>query len=376
MTQTPIPYLFMRGGSSRGPYFNRADLPDDRDALAEVLMAVVGAGHPHNIDGIGGGTAVTTKVAMLSRSAEPGVDVDYFFAQVAVEERLVDFKPTCGNMLVGVGPAAIEMGLVRPQRDVTRVMIRAVNTGALVEAIVQTPDGRVEYEGDTAIDGVPGTAAPVSVNFLDVIGTSCGALLPTGKPKEEIEGIEVTCLDVAMPMVIARADAFGLTGYETAAEIDTNRDLYAKMEPIRIEAGRRMGLGDVSRSVTPKIGLLARPRFGGAISARYFMPWSCHPTMAVTGSQCLAACTLLPGTVAEGLGTIPSASPAPMRIEHPRGFIEVTVDYANGPDGFFLRSAGLIRTARLIARGEVMVPSRLHASTRATSASSAIRAAE
>src|SRR5690606_33016064 len=183
MTQTPIPYLFMRGGSSRGPYFNRADLPEDRDALAEVLMAVVGAGHPHNIDGIGGGTAVTTKVAMLSRSAEPGVDIDYFFAQVAVEERLVDFKPTCGNILVGVGPAAIGTGLVRPQSDITRVKIRAVNTGALIEAVVQTPDGRVEYEGDAAIDGVPGTAAPVSVNFLDVVGTSCGALLPTGRPK-------------------------------------------------------------------------------------------------------------------------------------------------------------------------------------------------
>lgn len=359
MTQIGIPYLFLRGGSSRGPYFRRSDLPEDRERLSEVLMAVVGAGHAHNIDGIGGGVAVTTKVAMLSPSAEPGIDVDYFFAQVAVTERLVDYGPTCGNILVGVGPAAIEMGIVKPAGDRTPVRIRAVNTGALVEALVETPGGRVRYEGATTVDGVPGSAAPVIVNFLDVVGTSCGALLPTGRPMEEIDGIAVTLMDVAMPMMIARAADFGLTGYETAAEFDANRAFYERVEPMRLEAGRRMGLGDVTKSVTPKIGLLAAPRHGGAISARYFMPWNCHPTMAVTGSQCLAACTLTPGTVAEGLGVIPNETPAIMKIEHPMGIIEVTVDYENGPGGFTLRAAGLVRTARLIARGEVMVPARL-----------------
>ncbi len=360
MTQTPIPYLFLRGGSSRGPYFNRADLPEDRETLSEVLMAVVGAGHPYNIDGLGGGTAVTTKVAMLSRSQEPDVDVDYFFAQVAVAERRVDYKPTCGNILVGVGPAALEMGLVAPRGEVTPVRIRAVNTGALVEALVQTPGGRVRYDGDVAIDGVPGTAAPVGVNFLDVVGTSCGALLPTGKLRDVIDGIEVTCMDVAMPMMIARAADFGLTGYETPEELDANRDFYARMEPMRVEAGRRMGLGDVSASVTPKVGLLARPRDGGTVSARYFMPRNCHPTMAVTGSQCIASCTLTPGgTVADGLAVPAKGSPALVLIEHPAGKIDVTVTYDSGPDGFQLRSAGLVRTARLIARGEVMVPSRI-----------------
>ena len=362
MTQTPIPYLFLRGGSSRGPYFNRADLPEDREVLSEVLMAVVGAGHPYNIDGIGGGTAVTTKVAMLSRSKEPGVDVDYFFAQVAVAERQVDYKPTCGNILVGVGPAAIEMGLVPASGDVTPVRIRAVNTGALVEALVQTPGGRVRYDGDTTIDGVPGTAAPVGVNFLDVVGTSCGAFLPTGSLRDVIDGIEVTCMDVAMPMMIARAEDFGLSGYETPEELDANRDFYARMEPIRIEAGRRMGMGDVSKSVTPKVGLLSKPRHGGTISARYFMPKNCHPSMAVTGSQCLASCALTPGTVADGLAIPADGSPALILIEHPAGMIDVTVDYAVGPEGFQLRSAGLVRTARLIARGEVMVPSRILAS--------------
>jgi 4-oxalomesaconate tautomerase len=360
MTQTAIPYHFLRGGTSRGPYFRREDLPQDRDQLAEVLMAVIGAGHPLNIDGIGGGNAVTTKVAMLARSASADSDIDYFFAQVAVQERLVDFKPTCGNMLVGVGPAAIEMGLIPPEDGETSLRIRAINTGALIEAIVQTPGGRVTYEGDTAIDGVPGTAAPVMVNFLDVVGTSCGAFLPTGNPRDEIGGVEVTCMDVAMPMAVARADAFGLTGYETAEELDANRGFYERMEPIRIEAGRRMGLGDVAKSVTPKFGLLAAPRAGGAVEARYFMPWTCHPSLAVTGSQCIAACVLTPGTVAAGLVRVPDGRPALMRIEHPMGLIEVTVDYdGDGPDGFRLKSAGLVRTARLIARGEVMVPSRL-----------------
>lgn len=197
------------------------------------------------------------------------------------------------------------------------------------------------------------------MNFLDVVGTTCGAFLPTGHAREVIDGIEVTCMDVAMPMAIARAADFGLTGAETAEDLDANRDFYARMEPIRQEADRRMGLGDVSKSVTPKFALLSAPRAGGAISARYFMPWNCHPSMAVTGSQCIAACTLTPGTVADGLGVLPPERPARMRIEHPMGVIEVTVDGEATETGFALRSAGLIRTARLIARGEVMVPAHL-----------------
>lgn len=356
MPQTTIPYLFLRGGTSRGPYFRREDLPADRETLAEVLMAVVGAGHPLNIDGIGGGAAVTTKVAMLSRSDHDWAEIDYFFAQVAVTERLVDFKPTCGNILSGVGPAAIEMGLIAPSDPETPVRIHAVNTGALIEAAIQTPGGQLRYDGDAEIDGVPGTAAPVRLNFMDVVGSSTGALLPTGQAKEVIDGIEVTCIDVAMPMAIARADAFGLTGYESREELDENRDFYARMEPIRIEAGRRMGLGDVTKSVVPKFGILAPPRDGGAISARYFMPWNCHPTMAVTGAQCIASCVLTPGTVADGIAVGPGRSPAVIVIEHASGRIEVTVDFEMKAGELKLRSAGLIRTARLLARGEVMIP--------------------
>ena len=365
MTQTGIPFHFMRGGSSRGPYFDRADLPQDRDTLSEVLMAVVGAGHTWNIDGIGGGTAVTTKVAMLSPSERDDCDIDYFFAQVAVAERLVDYKPTCGNILSGVGPAAIEKGMVVAQDGETRVRIHAVNTGARIEAIVQTPGRQVEYEGDTEIAGVPGTAAPVALNFLDTVGSATGALLPTGNLIDEIDGLAVTCMDVAMPLMIARAEDLGLTGAETAADLDANRAFYERIEPIRIEAGKRMGMGDVTRSVTPKIGLLAPPQAGGTVLARYFMPWNCHPTMAVTGAQCLAACVLTPGTVADGFAQgLTGTAPERITIEHPSGVIEVTVDFESGPDGLVLKSAGLVRTARMLARGEVMVPASVWAGPR------------
>jgi 4-oxalomesaconate tautomerase len=356
MTQHPIPYIFMRGGTSRGPYFNRADLPEDLDHLAKVLLAVIGSGHKLNIDGIGGGAAVTTKVAMLSRSNDDWADIDYFFAQVSVEERLVDFKPTCGNILSGVGPAALEMGLIAPTGDVTDIKIHAVNTGARVVAQVQTPGGKLEYSGSAEIAGVPGAAAPIALNFMGVVGSSTGALLPTGNVRDTFGGIEVTCMDVAMPLVIAKAADFGLSGYETAEELDNNRDFFAKMEAIRIEAGAAMGMGDVTKSVTPKFGLLAPAKNGGTIATRYFMPWNTHPTMAVTGAQCLASCALTPGTVSDGLLDRPTTGPAEVILEHASGNIDVLVDFST-EDGFTLKSVGLIRTARKLADGNVYVPS-------------------
>ena len=361
MKQKAIPFLFMRGGTSRGPYFKKSDLPEDRATLSEVLLAVVGSGHPLNIDGVGGGAAVTTKVAILSQSENEWTDVDYFFAQVSVEDRLVDYKPTCGNILSGVGPAALEMGLVAPTGDETSINIRAVNTGARVVAKVQTPGGLVTYDGDAVIDGVPGTAAPVELQFMDVVGGVTGALLPTGNLVDEIDGLRVTCMDVAMPMVIARAEDFGLNGYESCAELDENRAFYDRMEPIRIAAGRLMGMGEVYDSVMPKFGLLAPSQAGGTISTRYFMPWKCHPSMAVTGSQCLASCVLTPGTVAEGMGHIPDEIPAHIVLEHASGQIDVLVDYTIDADGLELRSAGLVRTARKLAAGEVFISARIWA---------------
>ena len=356
MTQTAIPFHFMRGGTSRGPYFNRADLPTDLETLARVLVAVVGSGHPLNIDGIGGGNAVTTKVAMLSLADDPWADVDYFFAQVSVTDGTVDFKPTCGNILSGVGPAAIEMGLIPATGSETAVNIHAVNTGARVRALVQTgPDG-VEYAGSATIDGVPGTAAPVRLQFMDTVGGATGAFLPTGNLHDSFDGIKVTCMDVAMPMVIARADAFGLTGYESVDDLNENKDFFARMEAVRIQSGEAMGIKDVASSVTPKFGLLAPAKDGGTIAARYFMPWSAHPTMAVTGAQCLASCVLTPGSVAEGLAVIPNETPARIVLEHASGTIDVLIDYDLTDTGITLNSAGLVRTARLLARGEVMVP--------------------
>lgn len=361
MGQTAIPFLFMRGGTSRGPYMNRADLPECLDQLAKVLIAIVGSGHPLNIDGIGGGVAVTTKVAMLSRSDDDWADVDYFFAQVSVEDQLVDFKPTCGNILSGVGPAAIEMGLIDAQEGATTVNIRAVNTGAKVSAVVQTPNLEVNYRGDAQIDGVPGTSAPVALQFMETVGGITGAFLPTGNLVDEIDGIEVTCMDVAMPMVIAKAESLGLTGYESAAELDANTDFFAQMEAVRLKAGAAMGMGDVSKSVTPKFGLLAPATQGGTIATRYFMPWSCHPTMAVTGAQCLASCFLTPGTVAEGLGGKPNQSPAKITLEHASGVIDVVVDAEDTSNGFIIKSAGLVRTARKLAAGQVFIPARIWA---------------
>ena len=275
------------------------------------------------------------------------------------KSREVDYKPTCGNILAGVGPAAIEMGLVRPQDGVALIRILSVNTGARVEAVVETPGGQVNYEGDARIDGVPGTAAPIHLNFMDTVGTVTGALLPTGSARDNILGVEVTCMDVAMPLMIARAADFGITGYESREAIDADRPLLERIEAVRLRAGRLMGLGDVTRSVIPKVGLLASPRAGGTVSARYLMPWNCHPSMAVTGAQCLAACLLYPGTIAEGTFSPLGDSPAAVSIEHPMGEIEVTVDYARSSTAVEIRSAGLVRTARLLARGEVMVPVRI-----------------
>lgn len=363
--QTAIPYIFMRGGSSRGPYFRRSDLPRDRDLLARVLISAVGSGHPLNIDGIGGGNAVTTKVAMLSASDDDWADIDYFFAQVSVEDRLVDFKPTCGNILSGVGPAAVEMGLIEPGESITDIRIRAVNTGARVLARIETPGGMPHYEGSAAIDGVPGSAAPVELNFMDVAGSSTGAFLPSGRIIDIIDGVEVTCMDVAMPMVIARAADFGLTGHESREELDANRGFFQRMEAIRVKAGELMGMGDCSQSVTPKFGLVAphdkpheKPHDNqGHIITRYFMPWTTHPTMAVTGSQCLASCALTPGSVADGMMARPEGNPATITLHHPMGSMDVLVDYTMDGDDFIHHSAGLVRTARKLAEGSVFIPS-------------------
>ena len=360
MSQTAIPYLFMRGGTSRGPYFNRAHLPQDRDTLAKVLISILGSGHALNIDGIGGGNPVTTKVAMLSKSQETWADIDYFFAQVSVADGLVDFKPTCGNILSGVGAAAVELGLTDASDGQTELMINAVNVGAKVRSIFPTPNGQVIYSGDQSISGVPGAAAPVELSFMDIAGSFTGSFLPTGNPRDTIDGIEVTCMDAAMPMVLARAQDMGLTGEESREELNENKDFFDRMEPIRLRAAELMGMGDCSKSVTPKFGVLAPSDKPDHIITRYFMPWMAHPTMAVTGGQCMAACALTAGSVADGmLKKSHDNSPITITLEHASGTMDVIMDYSTNDGVFTLNSAGLLRTCRKLADGHVYVPSEI-----------------
>ncbi len=354
--QTKIPCVIMRGGTSRGPFFHLPDLPSDTKTRDAVLLSVMGSPHEIQVDGIGGSHSVTSKVAMISKSARPGVDVDYLFAQVEINERRVDTKPNCGNMLVAVGPFAIDQGLIAAQDGETPVRIFNVNTQSMVEAIVQTPGGIVNYEGAAAIDGVPGTAAPVGINFTAAIGSVTKKLLPSGKPRDVIDGIEVSCIDVAMPAILMRAESFGKTGYETPNELDADRELFKRMEAIRIKAGALMGMGDVSKSVVPKIALLAPARHGGMISARYFVPDTCHKSLAVTGTVCIASASAIPGTIAEKLAGRTSAPQGIVEVEHPSGKIEIDLDadFTNGKQ--LLRRAALVRTARRIFEGMVHVP--------------------
>ena len=356
MAQIGIPYYFMRGGSSRGPYFKRQDLPNDLDHLSEVLISAVGSGHPLNIDGIGGGNAVTTKVAMLSLSNDEWADIDYFFAQVSVEDRLVDYKPTCGNILAGVGAAAIEMGLVKAENQMTSIKIRSINTNAKITAHVQTPNNQVKYDGSCVIDGVPGSAAPVELEFLNVAGSSTGAFLPTGNLIDKFDDIEVTCMDVAMPLVIARAKDFGLIGTETVNELNHNNEFFTKMERVRLAAGQAMGMGDCSKSVTPKFGLMAPHKDKNHVIVRYFMPWKTHPSMAVTGGQCLASCALTPGTIADGMMQSLHHYPSNVTLLHPSGKLDVKVAYEIVNNIFQHYSTTLTRTCRKLAQGQVFIP--------------------
>jgi 2-methylaconitate cis-trans-isomerase PrpF len=366
--QTAIPCTFMRGGTSRGPYFLLSDLPAEREAMAQVILAAVGSPDARQIDGIGGATTLTTKVAIVSRAeAGQAQQVDYLFAQPAVDRAFVDWGPTCGNMLAGVGPFAVESGLVPAEEGETRVLIRAVNTGALIEAVVQTPGGRVTYDGDTAIAGVPGTAAPVLLNFADAVGGATGELMPTGRSLDRIEGVDVTCLDVCMPVVIARARDLGKTGHETAKELDADKDFMARIERIRRAASLAMGMGEAEGRVIPKFAMIAEPGTpGGSVAARYFTPLAAHEAMAVTGGICIASACKLPGTVAEGIARVTDAMREDVAIEHPTGTMEAVITTGRDASGTpTILAGGTLRTARRLMKGEVYIPARIWTGTAA-----------
>ena len=345
-----IPCLFMRGGTSRGPFFNAADLPQDRQQISEILLDVMGRGGAPQPDGLGGTASVTNKVAILS--IEDNV-VQYLFAQVIPEEQNVDYSPNCGNMLVAVGPAAIEMGLVAAEDGETVVDIVNVNTGTRAQSIVQTPGKRVTYEGDAAIAGVLGTSAPILVSFVDPVGAKTSGLLPTGKPLEHIEDIAVTLVDSAVPMIWVRAEDLGVS-LPSDADLDKNPSLMSKLESLRVEAGHRMGLGDCSNKVIPKFGMLATPSREGDIAARYFTPYSEHPTIAFTGAVCLASLCQIKGSIADGVFS-QNSGPASVVIEHAKGIVEIAIETNTDSNPVEILKAGSQRTARLIMRGEVQV---------------------
>jgi len=354
--QTAIPATLMRGGTSKGPYFLATDLPADTATRDRVLLAVMGSPDPRQIDGLGGAEPLTSKVAIVSKSTRPGVDVDFLFAQVGIEKAFVDVNPNCGNMLAGVGPFAIEKGLVPAADPVTKVAIYMVNTGNLAVATVQTPGGVVRYDGDTAISGVPGTAAPIQIDFLDTAGSVCESMLPTGRTRDTIEGIDVTCIDNGMPVVVFPASALGKTGYESPKELESDSEFRKRLEALRLAAGPLMGLGDVREKVVPKMTLIAPPRAGGHVCTRTFIPHKCHAAIGVLGAVSVATACAMPGSVAHGIAKIPDGKPIIMSVEHPSGEFTVTLEVTGTGADFQVTRSGILRTARALFDGHVFVP--------------------
>ncbi len=355
---TPIPATLMRGGSSKGLYFHTGDLPADRETRDRVLLAAMGSPDLRQIDGLGGGHPLTSKVAVIGRSARKDADVDYRFYQVRVDKAEVSDSQNCGNILAGIGPWAIENGLVAPTGDMTPVRIFMENSGALAVAHAPTPAGVVDYEGEASIDGVPGAAAPILIEFLNIAGSSCGALLPTGNAMDEEAGVPFTCIDNGMPVVILRASDFGLKGDESPASLEADANLEARIEKLRLSIGPRMNLGDVSAKTVPKMILTAPPFAGGAISTRSFIPHRVHEAIGVLGAVSVATACLVPGSLAAEVAAPPSKGNGPQQldIEHPSGAFAVEVDIEAKDDDFAVKRAALIRTARKLMRGKIFIP--------------------
>jgi 4-oxalomesaconate tautomerase len=357
MAARTIPCVIMRGGTSKGLYFRKSDLPENEAERDRILLAAMGSPDSRQIDGLGGADPLTSKVAIVSPSARGDADVDYLFLQVVVDQPRVDPSQNCGNILAGIGPFAIEQGWVKPEGDVTQVRIHMVNTESLAVASVQTPGGRVTYDGTARIDGVPGTAAPIIIDFLDVAGSSCGSLLPTGSARDLIDGVAVTCIDNGMPVVLIRAADLGKTGYETPAELETDAKLKARIERIRLAAGPLMKLGDVATKTVPKMCLIAPPRAGGAVSTRTFIPHRLHKSIGVLGAVSVATACIVPGSVAADMARSTRASGlTSFDVEHPTGFftVQIEADVKGGiPD---VKHSALLRTARKLMAGEVYVP--------------------
>jgi 4-oxalomesaconate tautomerase len=354
--QRAIPCTMMRGGTSKGAYFLASDLPDDTAQRDRVLLSVMGSPDPRQIDGIGGADPLTSKVAVVSPSSRPGIDVDYLFLQVWVDRAEVSDKQNCGNILAGVAPFAIERGLVRGCDPVTKVRIFMVNTSQTVVATIQTPGGKPEYRGTARIDGVPGTAAPIPLSFSDTAGSTCGAVLPTGNVVDVVNGVEVTCIDNGMPVVVMRAADVGRTGYETRDQLDADTELKARIEAIRLKVGPLMNLGDVKDQTVPKMILVAPPRDGGVVSTRSFIPHRAHATIGVFAAVSVATACLLSESPAHSVARIPAGASKLMLVEHPTGASPVSMTTAEQDGKVVVGDAAIISTARALFIGHVLVP--------------------
>ena len=344
-----IPCVWMRGGTSKGGLFLAADLPTDIIQRDQLLLEIMGSPDNRQIDGMGGADPLTSKVGIVKRSSHPDCDVDYLFLQVFVDQAIVTDSQNCGNILAAVGPFAIEQGLVPAKGDVTQVSVLMENTDQIAVLQVQTPNGKVTYKGTSAIDGVPGTSAPVTCEFKETAGSTCGALYPSGNPTDFIDGVDVTLIDNGMPVVILNASDFGVSGTESRDELDGNTELKIRLESIRLQAGPLMNLGDVTEKSVPKMSLVCKPKDGGCIATRTFIPHRCHASIGVLGAVSVATAAITPGTVAYPLAQIPDGDQKTLLVEHPTGEMTV-VAYMDGDE---LGSAALLRTARKLFEGTV-----------------------
>jgi len=363
----PLACTLMRGGTSRGPFFVASDLPADVAARDRVLLAALGSPDRRQIDGLGGAHPLTSKAGIVSRSSLPGVDLDFLFAQLQPDSDRVDTTPNCGNMLAAVLPFAIERGLVTAGEQTTTARVLTLNTGMQCDITVQTPGGRLRYSGDTRIDGVPGSAAPVSISFLDTAGSVCPALLPSGRVLDRVRlssadgtvhEIAATLIDNGMPMVLVRAADLGMRGDESVAVLNADRVLKDKLEALRLACGPLMGLGDVTTRNYPKMCLLSAPREGGSIATRCFIPHVCHDAIGVLAAVTVATACVLEGSAAQGLARTGGGLQRTVSVEHPSGEFSVVLEL-DPRDPQQIRRAALLRTARPIMRGEVLVPAHL-----------------
>ena len=383
----PVPCLFMRGGTSKGPFFQARDLPADIRKRDQVLLAIMGSPDKRQIDGLGGAHPLTSKVGIVRPSSVPGVDLDFLFAQLQPDKDTVDTTPNCGNMLAAVVPFALESGMLHATTDTTTLRVLTLNTDMQCDITVQTPmgpDGQrfVADTGEARIDGAPGTSAPITINFLDTAGSVCSGLLPTGRVKDRVRvlptdkligfepfEIDVTCIDNGMPLVLFQASDMGRTGYESAEQMNADTELKTRIEALRLQVSVLMGLGDVSQKNYPKMTLIAPPLHGGSLTTRSFIPHVCHDAIGVLAAVTVGTACVLRGSVCEGVAVMQTGSAQALSIEHPTGEFSVALQTREAPalpGGHEVTQAALLRTARLIMRGEAMVPAHIWNSGDAT----------